>query len=415
MYAGDIDVRRVRSRAANEPVWELLAPEFQVLCLAAGGWQSASDGAALRAAVGEGIDWLTLVRAARRHRVVAMTLAGLRAYADILVPPDALAQLRRLDALNARRALAQAAELARLSAAFSAAGVRMIALKGVAMSLQLHGDLATRGVGDIDLLVAPSDFPAADAVLVASGYRRLAPNGDPLPDRVDWEAYRDLGYVSPEQGQMVELHQHLTANRHRLPQDFERLWNDRGVISIAGVTVAVLPERVLPLYLCVHGAEHCWERLCWLSDMAALSRRPGAREVILSDAGAVGLGRAMRLALALAGTMLEYPRERRRYSEDEADLRRFVRRFFAGAASLRRPAPVSFERLRFELWRRLEIFTLKDEGSHFWHELRSEFLNPVDRTVIPLPQRLRWLYPLLRPVGWLIRNSRRRGGVQRRT
>jgi len=408
-------VRRIWKRAATTSAWESLAAEFRVLCLAARPPQPGTGAAALTAAIEEGVDWPTLVQAARRHRVVAMTLAGLRAHADLPMPPDILAQLRRLDAVNARRALAQAAELARLSAALAAAGVRMIALKGVAMSLQLHGDLATRGVGDIDLLVAPADFPAADAVLVASGYRRFAPNGDPIPGRVDWEAYRDLGYESPERGQIVELHQHLTANRHRLPQDFARLWNDRGEICLAGVQVAVLPERVLPLYLCVHGAEHCWERLCWLSDMAVLLRRPGAREIILADAATVGLGRTMRLALALAGTLLGDPCETNQDPEDEADVRRFVSRFFAGAASLRRPAPVSLDRLRFEAWRRFELFTLKAGWRHVWHELRSEFLNPVDRTVIPLPRRLRWLYPLLRPVGWVVRAVRRRGGAQRRT
>lgn len=406
-------MRRFWSRPATTSAWESLAPEFRVLCLAARCPQTGADGAALRAVIGEGVDWPSIVRGARRHRIVAMVLAGLRAHDGLPVPTAVIAELHRLTAANARRALKQAAEVVRLAGLLADRGVRVLVLKGVAMSLQLHGDLALRGVGDIDLLVAPVDFPAADAVLVAAGYRRLAPNGDPMPGAVDWAAYRDLVYETPDRGETVELHQHLTANRHRLLQDFERLWLGRGEIVLAGERVALLPERVLPLYLCVHGADHCWARLCWLSDLATLQRAPGVRAVVLADAEAAGLGKAMRLALALADDFLGSSSVAAR--SDEARVRRFVARFFAGTAWLDVPAPASVGRLRFEAWRRLELYSMKAGWRHVWRELRAEFLNPVDRTVIPLPGRLRWLYPFLRPVGWALRNLRRRADGQRRT
>ena len=45
----------------------------------------------------------------------------------------------------------------------------------------------------------------------------------------------------------------------------------------------------------------------------------------------------------------------------------------------------------------------------------ADLVNPVDWDVFYMPDQLLWLYPLLRPVGWLVRNVRRWRAAARRT
>lgn len=377
-----------------------MASEFRVLCIAVRRPARPTDADALRDAVAADIDWATLLHGARRHRVSGLVLPALLACGG--VPSTVAAALRDAATDNARRCLVQAAETAGLARRFAAAGVRVIILKGVVLSQQLHGDLSVRGAGDIDLLVDPADFWTADGVLAAAGYRPVGGPVSPARRASGLRLIRDLAYRHEGRGTLVELHQRLTANPHRMPCDFDTLWRDRTETVLAGTTVATVPARVLPLYLCVHGAHHCWERLCWLADLAILLKDGNAAATALADAEAAGLGAPMRLAMALCRDWLDRP------MPSEADARRFAQRFFGGARWLGEPPRGSLAWLRRELWRRRYLYTLKTGWSHRWNEARADLANPVDWQVFALPDRLLWLYPFLRPLGWLVRNLRGR-------
>ena len=376
-----------------------LSPTHRLLCLAAAPPLSRSP-AALRRLAAEEIDRRSLVSGAVTHRIAGPVMRGLRA-AEIQNFSD---DFRRALFNNAEAALKQCAELARLTRMFATANIRVIVLKGVALSLQLYGDVAMRGVGDIDLLVDGADLPAADALLTEDGYRRETPR----PTGGGWRVYRDIDYVHPQRGSRIELHQRLTSNPQRLPLDFERLWRDRQEVSIAAAKIAVLPDRVQPLYLCVHGAAHGWSRLCWIADLAVLLAAPSARAAALSDAAGFGLDKALRRALALADILLGAPEGAPPPAPAEAAwARRSIERFFIQTDWRPHPRRGTWTWLRFEFRRRLEVYTMKDGRRHIVEELTADLTNPIDRTVIRLPERLHWLYPLLRPIGWLIRNRRR--------
>jgi len=377
-----------------------LAAEFRVLCIAARRPVRPADTEALAAAAAAGVDWTAVLHGARRHRVSGLVLPALQACGG--VPPAVTDALRDAATDNARRCLVQAAETAGLARRFAAAGVRVIVLKGVALSQQLYGDLSVRGAGDIDLLVDPADFWTADGILAAAGYRVDGGPISPARRTAGLRLIRDLTYRHESRGTLVELHQRLTANPHRMPCDFDMLWRDRTETTLAGAAIATLPTRVLPLYLCIHGAHHCWERLCWLADLAMLLKDGGTAATALADAEDAGLGAPMRLTMALCRDWLDVP------TPSDVDARRFTMRFFGGARWLVEPPRGSLAWLRRELWRRRYLYSLKKGWSHRWNEVRADLANPVDWQVFPLPDRLLWLYPVLRPLGWMVRNLWRR-------
>ncbi len=396
--------------AGNDPLCSTLprlAPAFQLLCLAARRPQRRADAQALAAAMAAGPDWSVVIEAARCHRVTPLVLDGLRACGAPGLPASVLDNLRLRVMTGATRSLGQAAEMGRLARAFGAAGVRVLALKGVVLSQQLYGSPAVRPAGDMDLLVDPRQLWEADAVLRGQGYRRDGPEATPRHRAATARWAKDLSYRGA--GGHVELHQRLSDNPRLLPCPMDRLWAERETVILGGIPVHTLPRRFLPLYLCTHGAGHFWERLCWLADMAALLARPAAQSAALDDAEAAGLGPLMRQALSLAHDWLAMPiSDPRLVAEGPAlrQLERFVDRYsacWAGGLGARRGGEWLW---RIQMLRRRERYRLKSDWRYRWDEFTGEGVTSSDWEAFPLPDRLFWLYPLLRPVGWLIRRRR---------
>ncbi|HLO76078.1 MAG TPA: nucleotidyltransferase family protein [Magnetospirillum sp.] len=348
------------------------------------------------------LDWDLFVWAARQHRSLRLVLAGLTKGDGPAMPPAALDRLRSVAAADVRANLARAAETLRLCRVLADSGVPVIVLKGVVLSQQLHGDPTWRGAGDIDLLVHPERFREAEEQLSKAGYRR---DDAVVPAAGQW-MIRDVTFRHPA-GFLVELHQRLTANGERLATDFDALWHDREMVRLAGGAVAALPSRILPLYLCVHGHQHCWERLCWVADLAALCRTGPDATAILADAREAGLGSAMELGMHLAHDWLGAPLPAA-HGLSPSHAERFKRSFFGGSEWVVPPARGSWAWFGRELRRRRHLYALKSGWRYRWHELRADLYNPIDGACFPLGGRLLWLYPLFRPVGWVLRNLCRR-------
>ena len=59
--------------------------------------------------------------------------------------------------------------------------------------------------------------------------------------------------------------------------------------------------------------------------------------------------------------------------------------------------------LRYSVWQRLYRLSIKPVWRYRLRLLRRELISPADWAAVPLPARLFWLYPLIRPFGWLLR------------
>lgn len=159
----------------------------------------------------------------------------------------------------------------------------------------------------------------------------------------------------------------MSDNPVLIPCDFDRLWREREEVSVGGALIATLPRRHLPLYLCVHGAGHCWERLRWLIDLAAALQQPGATDAAFAAADAAGLGAPMLHALMLAHDWLAVPTDERHLAPLRADRRvarldRILAHFYTGLAWYQTPQRGSFVAfLRYSLWLRRYTYLLKVE------------------------------------------------------
>lgn len=345
------------------------------------------------------LDPYTLVPLANRHRLL-----------DFLSQiPNATPEVKAPLRSQAMRGLQQAAALTTILGAAQQRGLPVLVLKGVALSLLLHGNPSRRAAGDIDLLVPPDRFRVAADLLLDLGYAVDA-DGPPLDVADAGSSHiRDLTFIG--HGQCIELHRRLYELSTRLPDDFGTFWSQRSELALGSVTVATLGPAHLALYLLVHGHSHDWERLRWLVDLALLLRQPGAVAVLREQAQQFRVERACTQALALIahlfGPQPGIPAPRR---VPRRPLRRMLA--YGGAEPLPSDGMVWLCHRLEHKWR---DYRLHDGfGDFLAAAARDLTTSSGDMTLFRLPQRLTWLYPVLRPIGFLWRNFRPLAGNGRR-
>lgn len=385
------------------------SPEYQLVCACCRWPHSEARNAAIHdAAAVPGLDWDHVAAIARRHRVWGLVADGVRA-AGIEPPAEIAALFRERSEANTRRNLAAVAATAQIGSRLDAAGIDWRCFKGLPLTMQAYGTLAVKASNDIDLLVAQAEGTRACAVLAAAGYRRFNPPADQVADDrlgVWLEVSKEVGWVHPATGLVVELHVRMTANPALLPQ--AGMASPARTVELAkGVTVATLADGILLPYLAVHGAHSGWVRLKWLADYAAiLMRDPAAIEPHYRAAQALGVGRCAAQGLLLAHDLLGLPLEPALARELRASpvhrlLVRLALRSVAGAYEAREhPAgeagrsmlPVTFGNL-----------LLRRGLGYKGRELAALAANPRDRATGRLPRGLGFLYPLLGGVRWSAR------------
>ena len=153
----------------------------------------------------------------------------------------------------------------------NAAGIRVLAVKGLSLSLTLYGDISAREFGDIDLLIAPQDALRAVEILEADDLRRSYP-GKMKPGQ-EFAFFRYLKaqnlMASGGRGQL-DLHWRLLSSwvgADLLP--FEELWSRSKVLERDGLT----PWRSLGdvdnlVFLALHGFQDGWPKLKQFLDLA---------------------------------------------------------------------------------------------------------------------------------------------------
>jgi hypothetical protein len=180
-------------------------------------------------------------------------------------------------------------------------GAPWVIVKGPAVAATLYSPPEIRAAGDIDVLIAPADFPGAIELLERAGH--------PVDD-ANWPLVRQLTagqlHMVLPNGTILDLHWHLlfdAAERARYPLTTTELIARRRTVAIAGIELATLDPVDTLIHLCYHAANEGADRLGWLNDV---SRAAGVTD--LDWDGLVA--RAVRWRMQLpVGTVLQRARQ----------------------------------------------------------------------------------------------------------
>jgi hypothetical protein len=248
-------------------------------------------------------DWEWLLKAARAHGVLPR-LARIVRDANGATPDPVRRELHARARESATRSLRLTGDLIRILDACAARGIRALAHKGPALALLAYGDLALRPSRDLDILVDPADVPAGRALLEQLGYRPGPLDPPPAQRRAFLACGSECVYTRDDD--IVELHWRILPPYFAMRLPFAELWERRAALPLGGRTIPTLSREDLALALCAHGAQHRWERLEWIADVARLLR-PATVDwsVAAQRARRLGGARMVGLALRLAADLLD--------------------------------------------------------------------------------------------------------------
>jgi len=171
---------------------------------------------------------------------------------------------------------------------------QVILLKGAALlDDEYRGRVGLRPLGDIDLLVRPSDLPSVTGWLRDRGYKPVS-SSSPFFSR---------GVVS------FDLHTEIVGSEwvglkgRAFRLDPAALWREATPLEPHDPTTLVLSPVHLRLHLVVHALKHSYSRLIWLVDLALVLRdAPWAS--LLREARAAGAMRPLAYAVSALDTLL---------------------------------------------------------------------------------------------------------------
>jgi hypothetical protein len=252
------------------------------------------------------LDWDAAVHLGLRHGLAPLMHLHLSA-AHVPLPRRIAATLWARAQSVDHRNRAMREELVAIATALGERGVRFAPFKGPLLAAAVRC-AATRESGDLDILVATGDVPAARAVLAARGYAPRTPL-DPVREKLWLESpgLYEFPLEDAARGFVVEL-QWRANPEVAVPALDARWWEAAPLVRFGGVEMRSLPDHEQILALLVHGAKHHWGSLDWLVDVAELAR--GGRipwDELMGLAKRHGAMRRAALGLELAHRLVEAP------------------------------------------------------------------------------------------------------------
>lgn len=218
----------------------------RALLAAARGERVTVDDDDVRAAAAEGMLGLLARAAANPHRALQIRAASIEAHGAFML-----------------------SELARIAAAFDEARVPLLAFKGPVLSQQLYGHPGLRSFSDLDVIVAPRDADAGEALLRRLGYRDSMPMSD-AERRTNRRFAGEALFTNDGNGVLVDFHTLFSNRQFPIRLSFDDVWNRRA--TVAGIPA--FGDVDLVLLTCSHAAKHLWHKLEYLAQIAALARMP---------------------------------------------------------------------------------------------------------------------------------------------
>jgi len=249
------------------------------------------------------VPWQELLLVAKGQGMLPLLSWELRRTCAPLLPVRWEAALQEAFHANGRRNLRLTRDLTLALSALERAGVEAVAWKGPLLAATAYGNLGLREFSDLDILVRRPDLESASAVLVGLGYERA----NYMPRQRERQFLRAENEIMfTREGLLVDLHWRLASQRYALRLEPNDIWRRLRPAQLAGVAVRTLAPEDLLLALCFHGAQHSWERLSWICDIAELLRAgaPPDWAIVQARARALGIERTTRLGLSLTRSLL---------------------------------------------------------------------------------------------------------------
>jgi hypothetical protein len=301
-------------------------------------------------------------------------------------------------------------------------GIPALVYKGPALAMAVYGGLAFRHYNDLDLVIRKEHHAKALRVLTGWGFQivpkpalpRVRPYLGRPEDPRNVERTQEIEFCAPDSTYYLDLHWQL-GDRFWRPfnPDVEKLWDRAEWQDLPQGRVSTLCREDLFLALCAHGNVHRWVCLKWLLDVAELLRKAGTldwsrvEEMMKIRPGAAA---SASVAAILAHDLLEVavPPEIERILPTTPRTRALAKAvqeelLSKGQSSADEHTTLLALQARWVARMKYQAYRIIHYPDGLFREIFVQ-VSPKDRALIRLPNRLQFLYHLIRPVRLVVKH-----------
>jgi hypothetical protein len=383
-------------KVTSRPPQARVEDELILWCSRAQADEKTSD--RIRALLKNEIDWSYLKKRGRWHGTMPLLYLNVNRACEGEVSEDLCRRLKDDYVATSRRNLILTGELIKLLRLFDAHGIPTIPYKGPALAVMAYRDLTLRSFDDLDILVHRADVMKAKEILISQGYKHTFPLRS-----VQEKAYLESPFeYSHHFGRsdglgFVDLHWTVEPEYLTFAPRTEQLWERLQLIDLEGFPIETLSAEDMLLFLCIHGTKHRWEKLIWLSDLAAFIQT--CRQIdwqrVMDRVETLGIRRMVSLSLLLARDLLgvNLPREAGNRITEDAGIRSLMGQVYQNLFREIQAQSWPFESGLFYL---RAMDRMKDKSFYCF----NAFVKPshLELQGLPLPAFLFPLYYLVRPI-----------------
>jgi hypothetical protein len=358
------------------------------------------------------IDWDRFDRIAHSHHVRPLVYRVLLDGHTESVPAEVLDRWRSYIQRNAKRNLYLTGELATLLGEFDGRDIPALPFKGPVLAARAYEDVTLREFADLDIIIEEADFGRAKSVLRNRGYDvqyKIATEEDvtPTQEELILEFGRECEFYRADDRVPVDLHWRFLPRRSSFPLSFDDIRARRDSITVAGKAFPTLSVEDTLLLLGVHGTRHCWRHARETCDLAALVTNCRIDwETVIDRATALGCRRRLGIGLQLARHLLDIEVPERvvdRLIVSDPEIPTLVQGAYDRLFGSRSKSASGTMRYKYAAHERVQdrlTFLL------YW----GFYPGRKEVEWIALPDRLRRLYHVLRPVRLLKDGYERESG-----
>jgi hypothetical protein len=374
-------------------------PEIELLLSCARTHLNPQTTERINALVQKNIDWEYLSKTALHHRVMPLLYRSLKSTCSNGVPNETMEKLRSQFLTNAARNLYLTHELLKILGLMEEEDILAVPFKGPVLATSIFGDITLRQFSDLDILIHPNHALKARNVLTANGYR---PEIE-LDDKqfcIYLKSKNAATFICDEKKAFVDLHWGLKVRNAAFPVHPDHSDNHLNLVVMEGHKVHNLPPEDLLLYLCVHGALHCWDSLGWICCVAELIQsNPDLNyEQIIQMVKKVKCERIFSLGLFLAQDLLgaEPPIKINKYFKKDPNIESLAIEVYRNLFHNNDKSTNSKISNKFSSFH----IKVRDHYSEKIRHIAQAAIRPTreDWRCFPLPASISFLLYLLRPI-----------------
>lgn len=339
------------------------------------------------------LDWAYVLQTARRHGVLPLLYRSLRTISPNNVPQAILEQLQRHSLANAAHNLFLTHELLKILKLLEAHAIPTLPYKGPLLTASIYGNLVLRDFADLDILVHEQNYQKAQRLLSTNGYQPV-------------NAFEQESTFLDGSGRVtVDLHKRMTSCEFPSPLQFEQIWERRQQTTILSTKVPTLcPEDTL-LMLAIQLTKDAgtpYLQLARICDIAQHLRAYPDLELIkiLRQSKALGGERMVLFSLCMAHHLFETSLLQEVIDRGRAQpvIDQLVELTCQQLFDDRNPSVTDRRSIDQFRWLVRERLLDKLYPYYLRYVLATFVPCTLDCQLLPLPQRLAFLYYGIRPI-----------------